>query len=185
MPQELTQNQRNLLLYFCEQMRSALDTEQEIADYEAIVQALSQTDDHLGRSVTVDLTQDDLPILRDAMDILVDTDNFREFYSEEARTRGEKLFERIEALQPAPNPGELRYTHYFDTRVAIQFDSDIEDFSEAFDAWMESLPDAAARRNALLDCQESVSTLMEGVIHSQTDDNFEDQGQAPTAGEQS
>jgi hypothetical protein len=65
-----------------------------------------------------------------------------------------------------------RYTHSFDTRIAINFDSDIEDFDEAFDEWISQFPDSAAKRAALLNGDESTKTLMEGVIHNQTDDNL-------------
>jgi hypothetical protein len=65
-----------------------------------------------------------------------------------------------------------RYTHSFDTRIAINFESDIEDFDEAFDEWIDSFPDSAAKRAALLNGSESTKTLMQGVIHNQTDDNL-------------
>jgi hypothetical protein len=67
-----------------------------------------------------------------------------------------------------------RYTHYFDTRIEIQFDSDIEDFDEAFDEWMAQFFDSAARRKALLDGGESTKDLMRGIIHSDTIDTLDD-----------
>jgi len=66
-----------------------------------------------------------------------------------------------------------RYTHYFDTRIAIHFESDIEDFDEAFNAWMDSLPGTSARRRALTEGDESVTTLREGVIWSETVDSLD------------
>jgi hypothetical protein len=65
-----------------------------------------------------------------------------------------------------------RYTHSFDTRIAINFESDIEDFDEAFDEWISQFPDAAARRKALLNGDESTKDLMKGIVHNQTDDNL-------------
>lgn len=65
-----------------------------------------------------------------------------------------------------------RYTHSFDTRIAINFESDIEDFDEAFNAWASSFPDSASARAALLNGDESTKTLMEGIVHNQTDDNL-------------
>lgn len=64
-----------------------------------------------------------------------------------------------------------RYTHSFDTRIAINFDSDIEDFDEAFDAWIGTFPDSAAKRAALLNGDESTKTLMQGIIWNQTDES--------------
>ena len=63
-----------------------------------------------------------------------------------------------------------RYTHSFDTRIAVSFESDIDDFDEAFDTWMVQFPDSAARRAALLNGDESTNTLIEGVIHNYTED---------------
>jgi hypothetical protein len=65
-----------------------------------------------------------------------------------------------------------RYTHSFDTRVAINFESDIEDFDEAFDEWITQFPDSAAKRAALLNGDESTKNLLKGIIHNQTDDSL-------------
>jgi hypothetical protein len=65
----------------------------------------------------------------------------------------------------------MRYTHSFDTRICVKFDSDIEDFDEAFDAWIDQFPDSASKRAALLKGSESTRDLMRGIIHNQTDDN--------------
>jgi hypothetical protein len=63
-----------------------------------------------------------------------------------------------------------RYTHSFDTCIAVSFKSDIEDFDEAFDTWIVQFPDSAARRAALLDGDESTKTLIEGIIFNHTED---------------
>jgi hypothetical protein len=63
-----------------------------------------------------------------------------------------------------------RYTHSFDTRIAVSFESDIEDFDAAFDTWIDSFSDAAAKRAALLNGDESTWDLMKGVIHNWTED---------------
>lgn len=63
-----------------------------------------------------------------------------------------------------------RYRHSFDTRIAIIFESDIEDFDEAFDAWISQFSDSAAQRAALLNGGESTKDLMKGVIHNWSED---------------
>jgi hypothetical protein len=65
-----------------------------------------------------------------------------------------------------------RYTHSFDTRIAINFESDIEDFDEAFDEWISQFPDSAAQRAALLNGDDSTKELIRGVSHARTDDNL-------------
>ena len=62
-----------------------------------------------------------------------------------------------------------RYCHSFDTRICISFESEIEDFEEAFDTWIDSFPDSAAKRAALLNSDESAKTLMQGVSWNNTD----------------
>ncbi|MEB3320130.1 MAG: hypothetical protein VKI63_04235 [Cyanobium sp.] len=62
-----------------------------------------------------------------------------------------------------------RYQHSFDTHICINFESEIENFDEAFDAWISSFPDSAARRAALLNSDESTKTLIRGVSWKQTD----------------
>jgi hypothetical protein len=64
-----------------------------------------------------------------------------------------------------------RYTHYFDVRLAISFDSDIEDFDDAFDAWLESFPTTESRRKALLSSDESTESLIQGIVYSDTHAN--------------
>ena len=68
-----------------------------------------------------------------------------------------------------------RYTHSFDTRVCIIFDSDIEDFDDALNAKFKELAASShsqtAVRDFLLDGDESTKTLIEGIIYNQTDDN--------------
>lgn len=62
-----------------------------------------------------------------------------------------------------------RYQHSFDTRICICFESDIEDFDEAFDTWIDSFADLAAKRAALLNSDESIKTLIQGVVWNNTD----------------
>jgi hypothetical protein len=61
-----------------------------------------------------------------------------------------------------------RYTHYFDVRLANSFQSDIEDFDEAFDAWCNSFPDRPSLRKELLASDESTMSILKGVLHSDT-----------------
>jgi len=61
-----------------------------------------------------------------------------------------------------------RYTHYFDVRLANSFQSDIEDFDEAFDAWCDSFPDKLSLREKLLVSDESTMSILKGVLHSDT-----------------
>ena len=63
----------------------------------------------------------------------------------------------------------MKYTHYFDVRIAQQFDSDNPDFDEAFDEWVESFRDSLALRQALLDTDESTKTMCQGIEWSETD----------------
>ena len=61
-----------------------------------------------------------------------------------------------------------KYTHYFDVRLANSFESDNEDFDEAFDAWCASFQDISALRTALLCSDENTRSILEGVIYSVT-----------------
>lgn len=63
-----------------------------------------------------------------------------------------------------------RYRHCFDTRIAVIFESDDDDFTSAFDAWLAQFPDSAAKRAALLDGDEGTKTLIEGVIYNWCED---------------
>jgi hypothetical protein len=65
-----------------------------------------------------------------------------------------------------------RYTHSFDTCINGQFDSEVEDFDEAFNEWISQLPDNDARRTALLNGSDSTKELIRGVSHARTDDNL-------------
>ncbi len=67
---------------------------------------------------------------------------------------------------------ELRYTHYFDVRLAISFSSDTEDFDDAFDRWSESFPNSESLRKALLSSDESTKSLMQGIVYSDTSDDL-------------
>ena len=61
-----------------------------------------------------------------------------------------------------------KYTHYFDVRLANSFESDTEDFDEAFDTWCASFQDISALRTALLCSDENTRSILEGVIYSVT-----------------
>ena len=61
-----------------------------------------------------------------------------------------------------------RYTHYFDVRLANSFQSDIEDFDEAFDAWCNSFPDRPSLRKELLASDEGTKSILSGVVYSDT-----------------
>jgi len=63
----------------------------------------------------------------------------------------------------------MKYTHSFDVRIAQQFDSDIEDFDDAFDEWAESFKDSLSFRQALLATDESTKSICQGIIWSDTD----------------
>jgi hypothetical protein len=66
-----------------------------------------------------------------------------------------------------------RYTHSFDTRVCIVFESDLEDLDEALAhklAWLHQVGGSAAQRRWLLSSDESIKTLIEGIVWNQTDD---------------
>ena len=80
-----------------------------------------------------------------------------------------------ESRQPGEAEGDgsspARFTHYFDVRCENHFDSDIEDFYEAFDAWAKSFSDRQAFRRELLSCDEGTKSLAQGVIWSDTIDH--------------
>lgn len=64
-----------------------------------------------------------------------------------------------------------RYTHCFDVRLANSFESDVQDFDEAFEAWCESFPDRPSLRSRLLASDEDAKTILQGVIHNDTFEN--------------
>lgn len=70
----------------------------------------------------------------------------------------------------------MRYTHYFDVRVAQRFESDIEDFDEALDQWLRSFDTTTKLRNALLTSDEDTKSLTQGIIHSDTCVNGDPEG---------
>lgn len=61
-----------------------------------------------------------------------------------------------------------RFTHCFDVRLSRQIESDIEDFDDALDAWINSFPSITALRNALLSAPEDTLSLTQGILHSDT-----------------
>ena len=61
-----------------------------------------------------------------------------------------------------------RYTHYFDVCVSNSFDSDIEDFEEALNKWLGDLGTIENKRREILSTDESTSSLMRGIVHTDT-----------------
>jgi hypothetical protein len=61
----------------------------------------------------------------------------------------------------------MKYTHIFGVELVRRFDSDIENFDEAFDQWVESFKDSLSLRRALLG-RESTRSLLKGLIWSET-----------------
>ena len=70
----------------------------------------------------------------------------------------------------------MRYHHHFDVRIANDFHSDIEDFDEAFEAWSEKFTDRSALRKRLLTSDESLKTILQGIVFSETLDADEGTG---------
>lgn len=65
-----------------------------------------------------------------------------------------------------------RYTHHFDVHLSNSFESNIEDFDEAFDEFIDGLGDVEAKRKRLLHTDESTKSLMKGIVYNQTDNNL-------------
>jgi hypothetical protein len=61
-----------------------------------------------------------------------------------------------------------QFTHCFDVRISRQIESDIEDFDDALNAWINSFPSITALRNALLSTTEDTHSLAKGILHSDT-----------------
>lgn len=73
-----------------------------------------------------------------------------------------------------------RYTHYFDVRLANSFESDIEDFEDAFDHWCATqFQTSLDLRKALLDSNEGIKSILEGILHSDTCENDDNDLSAP------
>jgi hypothetical protein len=62
----------------------------------------------------------------------------------------------------------MKYKHYFDLTVANHFESDIEDFDDALNAWAAQIT-RGKLRGALLDTDEGVQSIWEGIVHSDTE----------------
>lgn len=62
-----------------------------------------------------------------------------------------------------------KFLHSFDVRISKQFESDIEDFDEAFNAWASSFADRSALRKNLLTTDEGTKSILQGIVHNQTD----------------
>ena len=67
----------------------------------------------------------------------------------------------------------MNYTHSFDVRIAQQFESDIEDFEDAFEKWAESFKNSLSFRQALLDTNESTKSICQGIVWSDTDPDLD------------
>lgn len=64
----------------------------------------------------------------------------------------------------------MKFTHYFDIRLANSFESEEEDFDDAFDEWVETFSSPQALRQQLLSSDESIKTIIEGVMWSETEE---------------
>ena len=62
-----------------------------------------------------------------------------------------------------------RYVHYFDVRIARQFESHIGDFERAFEKWASSFPTDFMLRDELLSSDESTQSILDGIVYSDTD----------------
>ncbi len=63
----------------------------------------------------------------------------------------------------------MKYTHYFDIRLANSFESETEDFEVAFEEWAKTFSSSQALRQKLLDSDESIKTIMQGIVWSDTE----------------
>jgi LPS O-antigen subunit length determinant protein (WzzB/FepE family) len=61
-----------------------------------------------------------------------------------------------------------KFTHAFDVSIANAFESDKEDFGEAFNEWIKSFDSTHSLRKALLNSDESTKSIIQGVQHSET-----------------
>lgn len=61
------------------------------------------------------------------------------------------------------------YVHYFDVRIARQFESHIRDFERAFEKWASSFPTDFMLRDELLCSDESTQSILDGIVFSDTD----------------
>ena len=68
----------------------------------------------------------------------------------------------------------MKYHHYFDVRIANDFHSDIEDFDHAFEVWAEKFTDRSALRARLLNSDESLKTILQGIVYFETLDAEEE-----------
>ena len=63
----------------------------------------------------------------------------------------------------------MKYTHYFDIRLANSFESETDDFEVAFEEWAKTFPSSQALRQKLPDSDESIKTIMQGIVWSDTE----------------
>lgn len=66
----------------------------------------------------------------------------------------------------------MKYTHYFDFSVSQSFDSDVEDFDAALTKWIDSFGSASEFRKALMSSDESIKSIVSGIVLSDTHENF-------------
>ena len=62
----------------------------------------------------------------------------------------------------------MKYEHYFDIRLANSFESETEDFDVAFEEWAKTFSSSKALRQKLLHSDESIKTIMRGIVWSET-----------------
>lgn len=66
-----------------------------------------------------------------------------------------------------------RYTHHFDISITNNFDSDIEDFEEALEAWLGQFTSTEETRTSLLFTDESTKSIIKCITHNDTVKNEE------------
>ena len=61
-----------------------------------------------------------------------------------------------------------KFAHYFDVCISKRIESDIEDFDDALNTWINSYESIDTLRNALLTTDQSTKDLLKGILHSDT-----------------
>lgn len=62
-----------------------------------------------------------------------------------------------------------QFLHGFDVCIAKTFTSDVEDFDQAFDAWIGSFPDRESLRKELLRTEEGTKSIIKGISYGSTE----------------
>ena len=57
----------------------------------------------------------------------------------------------------------MRYTHYFDVVISNDFQSNFEDFDQAFAAWSQKFTDNSALRMRLLNTNSSLKEIARSI----------------------